>query len=228
MRKIYVLMAAMSLLLLVSCQQDEKFESQSEGVTVAGLEQEYGITFKKETDPRDPSEFMSPEEAKIVLDAFKRVEGRRLKNPVIKVGMSRGDAIDMGNGIMQLQELRVPICYLDGTYLYVNIVMIYDMRGQFFTTKLSSRLGEGATAVLCYTAGPSTNVYVSGDVTTGFKRMLFDNDCKFDVKLTNTPEYNRATVSFPLQMSWDQRNGYEDTCEIILDTRYIKVQYSNQ
>lgn len=211
MRKVYMLVAAFSLLFLASCQQGEILEPRSNELTAVGTEKESGVNFRKVGDPRDPSEFMTPEELKMVQALFNQYEGKTLKNQVND--LSRGVSTN-------LDESDIPVAKLDGTYCYINVEMDYfAAEGYFNTDVYFYKLWQGQTA-LGFSSRKNTNMYVSTNLV-----ILYQNNCKFDVTLINTSGYNRATVTIPtMAMVYDK---VTNTCEIQLNPANTTIKYWN-
>lgn len=218
MKKLFVLMAALSLLFLASCQQSECVDPQ-DGLT---NKQDNPSGFKLLGDPRDPAEFMSSEEIEMIQSAFKNMEGKTLKNEVVKLPETRGSSIIVGDKWL-LQENDIPIVNINGQYLFIKIVMLYYADGTFENT-INYRFGPNGKYLKGWYTDKNEgvkNVYTSGDT-----KMLLEYGVSFEVELDNHPQYTKAIVTFPdpIQMQWDQRNG-GDYCEVVLYPQRIKVTY---
>lgn len=219
MKKLFVLMAAFSLLILASCQQSECVDLQ-DGLT---NEQDNPSGFKLLSDPREPAEFMSSEEITMIQNAFNEMEGKTLKNQVVKIPETRGAGILVGDRWF-LQDNDIPIANINGEYLYINIVMIYYEVDNTFEDAINYRLGKN----MQYTEGWYTDRYqgLKEAYKSGDNMLLFERNVRFEVELENHPQYTKAIVSFPdpIHMQWDRRNG-GNSCEIVMNTQRIKVTY---
>lgn len=85
MKKIGVLIILCGLLSLTSCQENEEVV-QSPNVSA--------ITFQKDGDPRNPTEYMNSEEIQYIQNIFNSIKGKKLKNPVEKIipPLTRGNS----------------------------------------------------------------------------------------------------------------------------------------
>lgn len=216
MKTLNVLIFVCGFFLLTGCQKEEVMVSKDSA-----------ITFEKIGDPRDPSEFMSQDQIEIVQKAFRDMQqGKKLRNPVRKINepFTRGNSTEEEEGIYGLEDMNCPVTNIDGEYLYICVKMLYYEASKTFSSKITYRLGKGATYKLGFKSSNNTNTYIFGDGTTGRVRYLIE-DCAFDVPLTNNPNYTKASVSFILTMQWDERVGYENSCEAIINQKSIKVTY---
>lgn len=209
-------MAAISLLFLVSCQQTQNDDPK--GLTTR---QENPSGFNMLGDPRDPSEFMSPEKLKMIQDAFEGMENKSLKNSVKELLETRGTAKPHGPKWL-LEEEDIPVANINGEYLYLAITMEYYPASNSFSTSVSYRFGKDVDTYSpgWYSEG-NTEVYVMGD-----KKLLLEYGVNFEIDLVNHPQYSKAKVTFldPIQMEWDQRNG-ANFCEVNITPQRIKVTY---
>lgn len=202
------------LLSLTSCQENEEV-AQSPNLSA--------ITFQKDGDPRNPTEFMNSEEIQYIQNIFNSIKGKKLKNPVEKIipPLTRGNSEDLGNNHYELSEYNAPVKPIDGNdWLFVNVVIqFYDYATKTFDVRLSARVGTSGSYKTCYTSKGNTNTYIDG----GY-RLLVDN-ATFTVPLKNTPNYNTALVRFPIPMEWDERVGYEYSCELNIRQSDVFIQY---
>lgn len=203
MKKLCVLIAAVSLLFIVSCQQREEVTPTDGLVT----DKEYPSGFRILGDPRDPSEFMSPEEIKTIQDAFKAMENKTLKNPVVKLPETRGGAIKVGNKWL-LQEDDIPVTrMINEEYLNLKVVMIYHESNGKFENSVSYRLSsEKIYHDVWYT---DVNEGVKEVHDAGTVKLLLEYGVHFEVPLNNHPQYTKAIVNIvdPINMQWEDRKS---------------------
>lgn len=215
MEKILVLMAVFSLLFIASCQKSERVDPK-DGLT---NEQDNPSGFKLFGDPRDPAEFMSLEKIKLIQDGFKTIKGRNLKNQVYELPETKAAVFPLG-AKWYLHEQDIPILKIDDKALYISVIMIYDESDNTFSTSVSYILG---TENNFYSRGwyseNNTEVYHKNDLI-----ILMEEECKFEVELTDHPQYAKAIVTFinPIQMDWNRK---EQRCGIVLLMPTAEVTY---
>lgn len=217
MKTLYVLIFVCGFFILTGCQKYDETMTPKESA----------ITFKKIGDPREPSEFMSQDQIEMVQKAFRDMkQGKELKNPVIKLDepLTRGNSWKRGDGIYKLEEVNMPVTKVDGEYLYICVEMMFYEKSMTFSTLIDYRLGKGASYDFGFQTFNNTNTYIFGDGTSGRVRYLIE-DCNLEVELKNNPNYTKAVVSFILTMQWDERVGYENSCEAIINQKSIKITY---
>lgn len=223
MKRLCVLMAAVSLLFLWSCQQNEKVELTSEL-----LEQDNGCGFKKEGDLRDPSEFLTPERIKEIQEVFKKFEGKKLKNPVIQLPATKSAGVFPGaNDSLIIYETDIPLGkVIEGKDLYIDTDMRYLRSNEYFNAKVDYHLGIRGPLVFGFKRDGDEIWKSENDAGGTIRRLIFFN-CHLNIKLNNTPNYNLAIVTFTLQMVWDQTPGLKDVCEVVVNQRDVNVRYFN-
>lgn len=70
MKKLCVLVLFLGVIFLTGCQKNEEVQS---------LKKESQIPFKKEGDPRDPAEFMNPEDIKMIQEFFREWKEKNMR-----------------------------------------------------------------------------------------------------------------------------------------------------
>lgn len=184
MKNLCVLTICLGFLFLTGCQKSEE---------VTAADDDAAITFKKAGDPRDPAEFMSPEDIKMIQEAFNDMKGKKLENPVIEIEqpLTKGNSVEVDQDIYLLQDMNVPTnCFIEGKRLYVCIMIMYYEKKLTFSTNITYRLGEGAAYQTGYKSYDNTTTYFIDDPVTGKNRILIDENCNLLIKLENTPNYN--------------------------------------
>lgn len=214
MKNIYVLMLCLGVLFLTGCQKDDEATGDET------------VFFKKVGDPRNPADFMSREEIKVIEDAFRSVLVRKKDDPdsQIRDYLHGGRVMDSWNSTYSLRVIEFPIASMEGDSLYVIVDMMYNSYDQTFSTGVTKRIGKGATYGRGYYSEDNTSIYL-WDSAVNERLILFVDDCSFLMELKNTPGHNEAKVSFPVRMVWDESVGYNNSCELLLDAKDIRVEY---
>lgn len=223
MKNLCVLMICFGVLFLIGCQKNEEVQTAVN---------EKPITFKKIGDPRNPVDFMSPGEIEIIQEAFNDMKGKKLKNPVIKIEKpltraGKGDSEEIDEGVYELSERNIPITDIsDEGVLYINVTLTYREKEGTFDTRINYRIGAGASYKLGYKSINNTNTYIS-DTGNGINRILIDFGCRLVIDLENNPNYRNAIITFPLVMQWDERVGYDNCCEAVINEKSVIIQYTD-
>lgn len=214
MKNIYVLMLCLGVLLLTDCQKDDEATGDET------------VSFKKVGDPRNPADFMNREEIKVIEDAFRSILARKKDDPdsQIKDYLCGGNVMGWENGTFIIQEIGLPIASMDGDSLYIGVLLTYNPNDQTFSTNVNRRIGKGATYGMGYFSEDNTGIYL-WDGAVNDRLILFVDNCSFIMELKNTPGHNEAKVSFPVRMVWDESVGYNNSCELLLDAKDIRVEY---
>lgn len=157
------------------------------------------------------------------------MEGKKYEGSVTRIQdpLTKGSSDQIEDGLYLLQDVS-PVIPIDGEeWLYVKALITYNEINRTFNTQINYRVGTGASFKLAYKSTDNTNTYISDDPIIGKKRILV-GDCSFDVPLVNNPKYNTARVSFPFVMEWDQRVGYEEGCDLVINQRSVRKSYYNK
>lgn len=216
-----VLLLFLGVLFLTGCQKNEELQFAEEGSA---------IPFRKLGDPRDPAEFMSPEEIKMVQDAFNNMEGKKIDNPVVKLNSlsTKGSGEIWEKDVYLLQDIA-PTVKVDGDdVFYIKAkILFYDLT-LTYDSKVNYCLGSAKGPFIdFYESKNNTNTYIAGNAITGFKRIVI-GDCHFKIDVKKTPGFNAASVYVPFSMEWDQRVGYEEGCDLVVRTDAVRVSYYNK
>lgn len=207
-------MLCLGVLLLTGCQKDDEATCDET------------VSFKKVGDPRNPADFMNREEIKVIEDAFRSVLARKKDDPdsQIRDYLHGGIVMDSWDSTYSLQVIELPIASMEGDSLYVIVDIMYNSYDQTFSTYVNKRIGKGATYGMGYFSEDNTSIYL-WDNAVNERLILFVDNCSFLMDLKNTPGHSEAKVSFPVRMVWDESLGYNNSCELLLDAKDIRVEY---
>lgn len=224
MKKLCMLLCAIQLLFLVSCQQNENVKPESE---LIGQDNRCG--FVKEGDPRDPAEYLSPERIKEIQEIFKKFEGKELTHPVIQIPSTKSAGVfPLGPDSIKIYETSIPLGKaIEGKYIYIDTEITYARHTERFYGNVFYHLGQDGQQLFGFRR-EGDEIWKSGDEATGIIRRLMFFNCALNIRLKNTPNYNLATVTFTIQMVWDSKPGFADKCEVVVNQRDVKVKYSNE
>lgn len=210
MKNLYILLTTVVLLFLISCQKDEN----------DGPKFPEPCGFEKLGDPRDPTEFLSPEKIEMLQNAFKAAEGKSLINQVFELP-GKPDGMDTALGKWwMLQEDEIPIL-IEDIYFGLNIAMVYYDENNVFSTSVSYRLNkDDGTYTPGWFSKNNTEIYFKEN-----QRLLVQDVCEFEVELNDHPKYTKAHVTFldPVVMAWNHGLGEVFTCEVMFKPQRIQI-----
>lgn len=210
MKYLSTLILLLGVFLLTGCQKDDEATG---GDTVS---------FKKVGDPRNPADFMSREEIKVIEDAFLGILARKKDDPdsQIKDYLYGGKAGTLGDSIYLLEGMEHPIASMEGDSLYVSVIILYNVYNQTFSVGVSKCIGNSEYYESSYYSADNTDIYL-WDSAVKDRLIMFVDNCSFLMELKNTPGHKEAKVSFPVRMVWDEGLS----CELLLDAKDIRVEY---
>lgn len=139
---------------------------------------------------------------------------------------------DMGT-YYQMTENDIPICFIDGSYLFICVDMKVEKSDWSFSYEVDYAVGQVIFYSSCwvspndYEHNISKNSYILSN-TDGLSVLMTDRQFSFIIKLKNTPGYNAARISLPFEMMWSEKQNYPQVCELITWAGRVRIDYLNE